>query len=67
MQHVAFLRGLRAGYLLFSADFATLARMSLRCLFNVHRPMLTSIVTRANGFAALWPLARTKLLESNCC
>jgi hypothetical protein len=27
--------------------------MSLRCLFNVHRPMLTSIVARANGFAAL--------------
>jgi hypothetical protein len=42
-----------AGYLLFSADCATLARMSLRCLFNLHRPMLTSIVARTNGFAAL--------------
>jgi hypothetical protein len=27
--------------------------MSLRCLFNVHRPMLTSIVRRSHGYAAL--------------
>jgi hypothetical protein len=27
--------------------------MSLRCLFNVHRPMLTSIVRRSSGYTAL--------------
>jgi len=30
-----------------------LQRMSVRCLFRLHRPMLTSIVRRENGFAAL--------------
>jgi hypothetical protein len=27
--------------------------MSLRCLFGRHRPMLTSILKRADGYAAL--------------
>jgi hypothetical protein len=27
--------------------------MSLLCLFNVHRPMLTSIVRRSHGYTAL--------------
>jgi hypothetical protein len=27
--------------------------MSLRCLFNVHRPMLTSIVRKTDRFTAL--------------
>jgi len=27
--------------------------MSLRCLFGRHRPMLTSILKRPNGYAAL--------------
>lgn len=50
---------------LFIAVAATLLGMSFKCLFNVHRPMLTSIVEREAGYAALCdscgrPLERSK-------
>lgn len=39
--------------LLATALVRYLVDMSVRCLFRLHRPMLTSIVRRENGFAAL--------------